>query len=436
MEKLLESSAREVLIDTVDGYALIKKDYGQKGFLYSVFDPEGVLVFSWRSFLDAEKSKNLKKSGVYQLFLELIKEDKTGEYKHNDYDDFDPYIEDEEENQNLDYGEDVYYDDYDDYDYDDYDDYDDYHYGYSNKSKSNWPSRSYYSDYLPFYGYGGYHYEPPKREKGFLEKLNKSNTLVFHKDDPSTRMLCQVYEGKDWDVLTTSCYRIDEEELKQLFEIHDRLVFLGHGTTSGLIGMFGPEVAPYMKGKKIFAIWCNADGYFKQHGIGQGQFVTGNMPSEVWECSSAGCGKISKELMLENITYWSKLCADVTERCLEGDVKSSVDYIRKNYLELYGNHPVTIYNAIRTQVLGEDEPLPKYEFKGKPLEPVDYPVANFDEEAFLKNPTPKASDCPKTTSAEAEDIVEPEVLDKDDIRYPERRTNFDYWWEKDDENDD
>ena len=215
-------------------------------------------------------------------------------------------------------------------------------------------------------------------------------------------MLAQIYEGKGWDVFReTSKY--DQEELFRVVDAHERVVCLGHGSSYGLIGMFGPEMAPHFKDKKLFVIWCNADGYFEKYNIGQGQFITGNMPSEVWECRSAGCGSISKELMLENITYWSKLCADVCEQCLEGKVNEGVEYIRKNYLELYGNHPVTIYNCNRTQCLGTKVELPKYEFKGKPLEGDDKPVGGFDEKAFLEHPTEKASECPRVPG-----YVEPE----------------------------
>lgn len=242
-----------------------------------------------------------------------------------------------------------------------------------------------------------YHYEPPKKKTGFYDDVTKSDTLVFHKTDNSTTMLDQIYEGKGWDVLH-SCYDLDEEELFKVVDAHKRIVCLGHGTPYGLMGMFGPEMAPYFKDKKLFIIWCNADAYFKNHGIGEGQFVTGNMPSEVWECRGAGCGNISSELMLENITYWSKLCADVVERCLSGDVKSSVDYIRKNYLEKYGNHPVTIYNSERTQCLGDPQALPSYKFKGEPLTPENYPVPGFIESLFLKAPTADAKACPTSES--------------------------------------
>lgn len=205
--------------------------------------------------------------------------------------------------------------------------------------------------------WGNYTYTPPKKSTGFLDKLNKSDTLVIHCEDRSTDMLSQIYNGKGWDVLRDG--NIDKDELHQLLESHSRIVCLGHGTGGGLINCqgggstIGSEEAPYLKDKHLFVIWCNADRYFETHGIGNGQFITGNMPSEVWECSGAGCGEISSQLMLENITYWSKLCAEVVDQALSGDAAGAVKHVQDKYIEKYGDHPVTIYNAERTKVQGE-----------------------------------------------------------------------------------
>jgi len=225
------------------------------------------------------------------------------------------------------------------------------------KNSKNQVSNRYYN---PSYGsksnnynytYKPSTYTPPKKKTGFYDELTKSNTLVFHKTDPTTTMLDQIYAGKGWDVVNQT-YDLDQEELFRVVDAHERIVCLGHGSGYGLIGMFGPEMAPHFKDKKLFVIWCNADAYFTKYGIGEGQFITGNMPSEVWECRAAGCGDIGKQEMLDNITYWSKLCADVTENCLNGNVAQSVEYIRTNYIREYGEHPVTRYNSIRTKVQG------------------------------------------------------------------------------------
>lgn len=240
-----------------------------------------------------------------------------------------------------------------------------------------------------------YSYSRPSYKSGYVEKYNNSDTLVFHKADPSTTMLSQLYEGKGFDVITD--VNINPLEIQSLMKSHSRIMCLGHGTSRGLLGgNIGPDEAPYFAGKNIFAIWCNADAYFNRYcpSSARGKFITGNMPSEVWECRAAGCGNISAELMLENITYWSKLCADVVEMALSGDVNGAVDYVRKNYLEQYGNHPVTIYNAERTQGLNIRRPLPKYIFKGKPLQEKDFPYPGFDEAAFLAHPVAWATGAP------------------------------------------
>lgn len=386
-KEIKEKNFVDFFIAEVEGYTLWKEDRGKQGYLYTVYDPDMALVIKFKSYNDIEKAKNIKKSPVYKDFLDYVREDQLYgapiEGEDSDDDDSDDTASKgvDDDNGSSNGGRTV-------------------HTGY------NYPGGYYRGwdwDDDDDYGYGGYYsnpywkggsYKPTPKKTGFFDEYTKSDTVVFHKTDNTTDMLSQIYEGKGWDVFR-STYDLDEAELFKVVDAHKRVVCLGHGSGYGLIGMFGPEMAPHFKDKQLFIIWCNADEYFKKYSIGQGQFVTGNMPSEVWECSAAGCGSISKELMLENITYWSKLCADVTEACLNGNVKESVDYIRKNYLELYGNHPVTIYNCNRTQCLGEEQPLPEYEFKGKKLEGKDIPVDGFDEEAFLKNPTEKASECPR-----------------------------------------
>ena len=208
--------------------------------------------------------------------------------------------------------------------------------------------------------WSNYYNSEPKETTGLAANLKNSDTLVIHCADNSTDMLSQIYEGKGWDVIRDGS--IAESELHELLACHSRVVMLGHGTGSGLINVQHSKGSRWtvidsryvedLKNKKLFVIWCNADKFFTDNNIGQGQFITGNMPSEVWECSAAGCGYITAQEMLDNITYWSKLCADVVERCLNGDVAGSVKYIRENYIKAYGTHPVTKYNCVRTKVQG------------------------------------------------------------------------------------
>lgn len=344
----------EIYYDEDSGYTLFRYDSETPDgkIKYCVSDDYGEIIDEWES---AEKVEELSlyhflKSQVYKDFKKKASADVLKHIRSSSPYKYDDHI----------YSRQSSIFDYDDFDY-------------------------------PIYGGGGYHYTPPKKSTGFLDKLNKSDTLVIHCQDRSTDMLSQIYEGKGWDVLRDG--NIDKDELHQLLQSHDKIVMLGHGTPSGLMNIqgsgyvIGDEEAKYLKDKKIFAIWCYASSYFDKHGIGKGYFITKNTPSESWESRGAGCGNISRELMLENITYWSKLCADIVDQCLSGNGQSGVDYLRKNYLEKYGNHPVTIFNADSAHIQGSDKPLPKYEFKGKPLTQKDYPTPDFNEEEFLKNPS-------------------------------------------------
>lgn len=201
-----------------------------------------------------------------------------------------------------------------------------------------------------YHSWYDYKPEPEVVNQKKVDELTKSDTIVFHLDDPSTVMLKQIYEGKGYDEVH---HRLNSPTVAALMDAHERIICLGHGNGYGLIGMFDTSVRSHFQGKKIFTIWCNADTYFNDGHVGQGAFITGNMPSEVWECRAAGCGNISRELMLENITYWSKLCTDKVEDCLTGNVRESVDYIRREYIKKYGDHPITHYNSVRTFVLGD-----------------------------------------------------------------------------------
>lgn len=350
-----EDQSDDSLVEEKDGYALYQEESKQEGvYDYRVFDAYGVAVAKWGSTLDclSMKKSEYDRSSVRQVFVKVIAQEKEKIRKAE----ADKAAKEraaaaaaqkaarDKAQKTARYADD-----------------DDISWYRGSSSTSSYRSSGYssYSNYDGGYNYGGYssYYAPKPKSKGFLDKLNKSNTLVVHCEDRSTDMLAQIYEGKGWDVLRDG--NIDPNELHQLLESHDRIVCLGHGTGSGLINkqgsgsVIGADEAPYLKDKKLFVIWCNADAYFTKHNIGNGQFITGNMPSEVWECRAAGCGEISAQLMLENITYWSKLCADVVERALGGDAQGAVDYVRDKYIAKYGDHPVTIYNAERTKVQGK-----------------------------------------------------------------------------------
>lgn len=337
-EMYIEDQSEDNLVEESDNYALYQSEGKNEGtYEYVVYDAYGISVAKWTSRVDclSMSTSDYKRSANRQVFMKVISQEKDKARKEAQQKAAKEKAASTPAKPKYNYAADD----------------DDVSWYRSTNSTSSYRSPSYSGSY------GGYSYTPKAKSTGFLDKLNKSDTLVIHCADRSTDMLSQIYNGKGWDVLRDG--DIDKNELHQLLQSHDRIVCLGHGTSGGLINaqgggtVIGAAEAPYLKDKKLFVIWCNADGYFNAHNIGKGQFITGNMPSEVWECRAAGCGEISSELMLENITYWSKLCADVVDRALAGDAQGAVDYVRDKYIEKYGNHPVTIYNAERTKVHGK-----------------------------------------------------------------------------------
>lgn len=207
-----------------------------------------------------------------------------------------------------------------------------------------------------------WHYTPytPSYKTSTEEALKKycnSNTLCFHKTDPTTTMLEQIYAGKGWDVITDA-NEMSSDTISALIDAHERIVMLGHGSGYGLFGFINPIHASHLKNKKLFALWCNADAYCDKYLKGKtGFFACGNMPSDDSEARFVGYN-VSHKYMDDNITYWCKLCGDVVEQCLEGDADAGCKYIRDKYWERYHKGTadevgITKYNYVRTKVAGQ-----------------------------------------------------------------------------------
>lgn len=107
-------------------------------------------------------------------------------------------------------------------------------------------------------------------------------TLVLHLEDETTDFLKPIYAGiKDVTILTVP--QKSPFALARLIEAHDRLIFLGHGLPSGLIGYIGAfssqVVISAIRAKKdnVIYIWCNADQYvsrYKLSGFSTGMFIS------------------------------------------------------------------------------------------------------------------------------------------------------------------
>lgn len=317
---LFDYNFKENAIDSHHGYLLFQEEntYTKVIYNYKVFTEDGILIAKWASRENCLEMGWVEylKSSVYHAFLNIVEQDEKKIKKITKRYNPDKYID----NDDLEDGE---------------------------QEGSSYP----------YFGYKKDVYTPPKKTTNFLDKLNKSDTLVIHCKDNSTEMLCQIYEGKNWDVLRDG--NIDTEELHQLLQTHDKIVCLGHGSSYGLLNIQGggytisQTEVPFLKDKKLFFIWCNASTFANRHNLHG--FITGNMPSDNWEASAAGF-KVSEKYMNDNITFWSKCCADHVDQALRGDFEGAARNIVKDYLAVYGDADkwndqelgITNYNAERT----------------------------------------------------------------------------------------
>lgn len=174
---------------------------------------------------------------------------------------------------------------------------------------------------------------------------NTKSTLVIHPKDESTDCLSVIYEGKDWNVITD--IHTTWEEIRDAIKCHDRLIFLGHGTPSGLLCANDKGVRfsrlivdrqhiPHMKGKETFSIWCNSDLYFR--GTGLYGLHTGMIVSEIMEEYAVfGQAPLSVSEMEENMKLFCNTFAKY--------IDLEPEEIKEKVLEEYvGSDPVTQYN--------------------------------------------------------------------------------------------
>ena len=212
-------------------------------------------------------------------------------------------------------------------------------------------------------------------------------TLVIHPKDKTTDFLKPIYHGRDdVTVITGGCTK---EDVAKAIDAHDHIVMLGHGTPQGLMAMgnfngkpkktafqsipntggskqftgrgdddwfqgrkvgassYSGYTAPYasgyviddknadqLRGKKLTAIWCNADQFMEWNELDG--FYTGMFISDESEAKMIGTADTERwQVEEQNYAF-----VDVVRRNLD---QSGQDLHRKLMLE-YG--PMAERNAV------------------------------------------------------------------------------------------
>jgi len=163
-------------------------------------------------------------------------------------------------------------------------------------------------------------------------------TLVIHPDDRSTDFLKQIYEGRDFTVVTKHKRDADysRKEFIQQVKDHDRIIMMGHGYPGGLFMSYIDSTVVYLlREKECVCIWCNADQFVNKYGL-KG-FFTGMFISEVGEARW-----FQIQTTQESVDYSNELFTRLVTENIDNENIHSV--LKENYV---GDCPVIDFNNDR-----------------------------------------------------------------------------------------
>jgi len=175
-------------------------------------------------------------------------------------------------------------------------------------------------------------------------------TLVIHPEDRSTDFLKPIYANiKHKTVLSKN---ISRNKLLAAVRLHDIIIMLGHGSSSGLFNVsgigkgvmvVGESLVEELRDKQLIAIWCNADKFIEHHSLPA--LYSGMFISEVSEARY--CNVQGDQVMVNesNNTFAALLGRMLTETSM--DLEKTHDMVLESYEELGEVNAVAKYNSDR-----------------------------------------------------------------------------------------
>lgn len=125
-------------------------------------------------------------------------------------------------------------------------------------------------------------------------------TLVIHPEDETTNFLKDIYIDKDFDVIQNKTY--PKCRLNYKIKKYDRVILLGHGMPTGLIGGYGmiidQENVEALQGRSIIGIWCYAKQFIKANNLRA--FATNMFISEKHEADLLGIRATEHQIAYSN----------------------------------------------------------------------------------------------------------------------------------------
>jgi len=167
-----------------------------------------------------------------------------------------------------------------------------------------------------------------------MEK-HANQTVIIHPKDESTDFLSKAYDGKMNTIVIRN--KISDAELKQHFAMAERIVLMGHGLPSGLLGFdsiyIDSKYVQWLKNKEVFYVWCNANKFVLNNNL-KG-FCTGMIISDKEEASDYNINVTDEELSYSNDLFANAI----------GHIISLTEYDVKDFGVLYkGNSEIIKFN--------------------------------------------------------------------------------------------
>mgnify|MGYP003462569201 FL=1 len=177
-------------------------------------------------------------------------------------------------------------------------------------------------------------------------------TLLIHAEDATTDFLSTIYEDKEWTIIKKN---IGKSKLKALIKDHDIIMMMGHGTDKGVADgdfnfLIDGGYVYLLKDKINICIWCNADQFFKKHGL-KG-LATGMIISDYMEANMYCIDATYSEIDNSNF----KFAQAIKHSLILEDLELTKEKIQETY-EVKDS--VTEFNQKNIYFFGEDLVFPK-----------------------------------------------------------------------------
>jgi len=177
-------------------------------------------------------------------------------------------------------------------------------------------------------------------------KLQK--TIYLHVEDPTTTFLSELY--KDVPQSTIINKGLSKNQVLDQIEWHDRAVFLGHGTSLGMLNfqmftdtngyIIDEDAVPFLKQKtnSVF-IWCYASDFQRKYGlegISSSMFIS--QEDELW------VGNLSSN-MAKYIEPSNAIFVSILKECMHLNNQKMYEYLKEHYGKVAQTNPVAKFNC-------------------------------------------------------------------------------------------